>query len=145
MIQRLQSIFYLLSGGIFFSEFALPFATSTNTASKFFEDSVYDINDHTLLLVLACLGGAVGVLNVFLFKNRPLQIRLGYLLIVLAVLLPVLAAVLMLTAGEATAAGEQITEQAGLFVPIAAIIFAYLGNRYTKKDENLVRSMDRLR
>jgi len=145
MIQRLQSIFYLLTGGVFFSEFGLAFATSNNANSKFFEDYVYNINDHILLLVLTCLGGAIALVNIFLFKKRALQIRLGYLLIVLAVLLPVLAAVLMLTGGEATAPGEDITEQAGLFVPVLAVIFAFLGNRYTKKDHALVQSMDRLR
>ena len=145
MIQRLQSIFYLLTSGAFFSEFALPFATSNKSTATFFEDLVYNIQDHIVLLVLTCLGGGLALINIFLFNNRPLQIRLGYLLIVLAILLPAVAFTLILSDGTATAAGEEINEGLGIFMPIVAIITAFLGNKYVKKDENTVRSMDRLR
>lgn len=145
MIQRLQSIFYLLASGAFFSTFALPFAVSNTDTAKYFEDLVYDIQDHPILLTLTCLGGAIALINIFLFNNRPLQIRLGYLVIVLGILLPAVAALLMLTDGTATATGEDISEGLGLLMPVVAIIFAVLGNRFVKKDENIVRSMDRLR
>ena len=145
MIQRLQSIFYLLTSGAFFSEFALPFATSNMSTSRFFEDLVYNIQDHVVLLVLTCLGGILALVNIFLYNNRPLQIRLGYLLIILAILLPVVAALLVLSDGSAMNSGEVITEKAGIFMPIVAVITSVLANRFVKKDENLVQSMDRLR
>ncbi len=145
MIQRLQSIFYLLTSGVFFSEFAFPFAISNNSTTRYFEDMVYNIQDHIILLILTCLGGGLALLNIFMFKNRALQLRLGYLLIILAILLPVVAVLLILTDGTSTAVGEEISERAGIFMPILAIIFTVMANKYVKKDDNLVRSMDRLR
>jgi len=72
-------------------------------------------------------------------------VRIGYLLIILAILLPAVAALLILTDGTATAQGENISEQAGIFMPIVAIITTIFANKYVKKDENTVRDMDRLR
>lgn len=145
MIQRLQSIFYLLTGVAFSLEFLFPFAISNINTTKYFEDFKYNIQDHTVLLVLTVLGAVLALVNIFMYKNRPLQIRLGYLLIILAILLPAMAVILILTDGNTTISGEQISERAGIFLPIVAIIMAVLGNRYVKKDENVVRSMDRLR
>jgi len=123
MIQRIQSIFYLLA----------------------IEDLVFNIQDHIVLLVMACLGGGVALLNIFLFKNRSLQIRLGYLLIILGVLLPIVAGLLIMTDGTATEAGEEIKEHFGLAMPVIAIVLSFLANKYVKKDQSLVQSMDRLR
>jgi len=145
MIQRVQSILYLLTSGAFFSEFAFPFATSNNKAAKYFEDLMFNIHDHPILLILTILGGVAAFANIFLFRNRPLQVRIGYLLIILAILLPAVAALLILTDGTATAQGENISEQAGIFMPIVAIITTIFANKYVKKDENTVRDMDRLR
>lgn len=145
MIQRIQSIFYLLASGAFFSEFSLPFATSNTNTSKYFEDLIYNVYDHNILLVLTCLGGGLALFNIFMFNNRPLQLKLGNMLIVFAILLPVVALLLIFSEGTATAPGENISEGLGIFMPVVAITMAYLGNKYVKKDENTVRSMDRLR
>lgn len=115
------------------------------STSKFFEDLIYNIQDHPILLILTCLGGGLALINIFLFNNRPLQLRLGYLLIILAILLPSVAALLILADGTAMNSGEVISEKAGIFMPIVAIITTVLANKYVKKDENLVQSMDRLR
>lgn len=145
MIQRAQSIFYFLTGTAFFLGFVFPFAKSNLNTSKYFEDYLYTIQDHPALLVLTCLGGILALINIFMYKNRPLQLRLGYLLVILAVLLIVTAGTLILTQGTATAAGENITEKFGIALPVIAVITTLLANRGVKKDESIVQSMDRLR
>ncbi len=145
MIQRIQSIFLLLSSGTFFSQFGLPFATSESPGGNYLSDSVYNIQDHTALLVLAILGGAVAAGAIFLFKNRALQMRLSYLVVVLCVILPAAAAMLFLQAGNSLEGSTGINDGFGLYMPILGIVFAILAIRFIRKDDNLVRSMDRLR
>lgn len=145
MIQRIQSIFYLLVSGAFFAQFAVPFATSEQPMENYFSDSIYNIQDHVAMIVLTVLGGILALINIFLFKNRPLQIRLGYMIISLGILLPIVAALLMLNDGNPVAEGVSIDDKLGLYLPILVVVFGFLANKYVKKDNNLVKSMDRLR
>lgn len=145
MIQRLQSIFLLLAALSFFSLFGLPLATSSQAGVGFLADKVYNIMDHPILLALTILGGLVATIAIFLFKNRGLQLRLTLLTIVLSILLPVVAYLLVMT--EPSSADQQAiyNESAGIAMPIVSLIFGVLAQRYIKKDDKLVNSMDRLR
>ena len=66
------------------------------------------------------------------------------MLIVLAILLPALAAWLVFSQQGAPSTSG-IDDGLGLFLPVAALIFAVLANLFIKKDDKLVKSMDRLR
>lgn len=109
------------------------------------DDKVFDVNDHPILITLAALGGVIALVNIFLFRNRPLQVRLGYLLIILCILLPGLAAMLFFTSGTPMEAGQEINESFGLALPVVGLITTILANKYINKDNKLVKSMDRLR
>ena len=101
--------------------------------------------DHALIMVLAILGIISALAALFLFNNRGLQIKSGYGVIAMSVLIPA-AAFLMLYLEESALKSEvSISPQLGLYLPIAALLFGILGNRFVKKDDNLVKSMDRLR
>ena len=145
MIQRIQSVFLLLSGASFASLFGLSFASSDLEASTLFEDQVYNIFDHPALIILTVLGVILALVNIFLFKNRKLQINLGFALMALAILLIIFSILLVYLEGVEMGAGGEISERFGLAMPVLAIIFAILANRSVKKDEKLVKSMDRLR
>lgn len=142
MIQRIQSIFLLLAGIAFFALFGLPLASS-NVKAGFFADTIFNVQDHVALMVLAALGGILSIATIFLFKNRPLQIKLGYLIIVLGIAIPVVASILAL--GTDDVKQETIRLSLGVGAPILAIIFGILAIRFIGKDNKLVRSMDRLR
>lgn len=145
MIQRIQTLFLLLSSASLSALWRLPFASGDNPATLFFSDGQYDIKDHPLLLTLAGLGAGIAFLAIFLYNNRPLQLRLGYAIIGLGLALPA-AGYLLYQQGAATmAATPGIKVQAGTFLPLAAILFALLANQYIRKDERKVKSMDRLR
>ena len=42
-------------------------------------------------------------------------------------------------------ATAQISDQWGMFIPLVSVLFALLANHYIRKDDQLVKSMDRLR
>ena len=142
MIQRLQTLFFLLAAICFGAEFAVPFATASKSAAGFFVDSRYEVLDHPALMILAGLGALLSVVAIFMYRHRKNQIKTGYIITTLAILLPVVALLLMMSdpADENT-----ITDQAGTYLPLGMILFSVLAVRFTKKDEKLVKSMDRLR
>ncbi len=146
MIQRIQSIFLLLASLSLLALFIIPFATSTTADTSLFADKVFDVFDNPILMVVVGLGGVLALVNIFLFKNRPLQMRLDYLVITLSILLSIIAILLVFRSGGETSGDIGIQENYfGLAMPILAIIFTALANRFIKKDNKLVKSMDRLR
>ncbi len=145
MIQRIQTIFLLLCGGGFGALFGLPFATSANATSQFLADKIFNVQDHILLLILTGLGILLSIGSIFLFKNRALQLRMSYFLIILSILVPLCAMGLFYGEAKEMMNTGAIEDGIGIYVPIASLIFAVLASRFIKKDDNLVKSMDRLR
>ncbi|HZV72065.1 MAG TPA: DUF4293 domain-containing protein [Saprospiraceae bacterium] len=145
MIQRIQTIFLILTLAVFAILFKLPFATSDKPSAQFLSDKVFDITDHPALIGLTLLGGVLALISIFLFKNRKLQLKLGYFIIIMAILLPGIAFLLFTKESAAIDPTIQVHDQAGMFIPVAAILFAGVANYFIRKDEKLVKSMDRLR
>jgi len=145
MIQRIQTIFLILATLCFGALFKLPLLTSSTTSAQFLSDNIYSIQDHLILLSITCFAIGVTVLSIFMFKNRKLQRKLVYLVIFLAIALSVAAYLLLkMNSGEALQSSG-IHMQAGLFLPLAGMIFCFFAGYYIGKDEKLVKSMDRLR
>lgn len=145
MIQRIQSLFYLLAGISFAGLFKLPFATSAISIPQYFSDQVYNVMDHIVLIGLTSIGILVSLSAIFLFKNRSLQLRMGLIAIVISILIPVVAFLLIYTEKTASTDTAQIDDGMGLYLPVLSLIFAIIGNRFVKKDDKIVKSMDRLR
>ncbi len=145
MIQRVQTIFFFLSAVCFFALFQLPFAVTAVNSGELFSDSVYDVTDNIALMGLCILGGILSLVALFSFRNRGLQIKLGNIVLVTAILLIVASILLFLNDTQYMNSDLKGEMQFGLSLPILALIFTYLAERYVKKDERLVRSADRLR
>ena len=145
MIQRIQSILLLFTALIFGALFKVPFAISNKPSVQYLSDSVFDITDHPVLLGLTILGALVSLISIFQFRKRPVQLKLGYLIIVSAILILVVAFLLFTRASAEADASVQVSDQAGLYIPLVAIILAGIANYFIKKDDKLVKSMDRLR
>lgn len=144
MIQRIQSIFFFIAAACFGGEFATSFAASSQSASGIFSDQVYNLTDHIGLQIIAGLGVLLAIATIFLFKNRDLQIKLGYGVATLAILLPIVA--VLIYSNQMDGLGTiEIQDRLGLYLPIGMILFALLGVHFVKKDNKLVESMDRLR
>ncbi|SDQ37159.1 protein of unknown function [Chryseobacterium soldanellicola] len=129
MLQRIQTIW------TFLAVLAAVFLFVTGQ-DVIISDSIPVINAGCVVLVL------VGLLSVFSFKNRKRQILLNTISIIInALLIGVLAYWLLKLSG-----GMQFPEK-GIepVFPLIAIICLLIANVYIKKDERLVKSVDRLR
>ncbi len=85
----------------------------------------------------------LSVITVFLYKNRKIQIKFALAAIALS------AALTALTAWFAYSAGEKyqavLNPGVRTFLPLIILLFSILAFMGIRKDENLVRSYDRLR
>ncbi len=147
MIQRIQSVFLFLASASAFGALATPFATSEEavTASAIFQDARYTAQDNIALLILFGLAGLIAFIAIFLFKNRVFQSRLSLLAAIVALAGGTWALIAGLQDKAVETANASIDYGFGISLPILTIIFAVVASRYIRKDEKLVKSMDRLR
>ncbi len=145
MIQRIQSIFLLLSGLGFASQFVTDLATSTSPIPNLMADNVYEVQDSPILLGITILGIVVSIAAIFLFRNRPLQQKLSIFSLILGIFLPLVAFLLIYNERTVKPDLAMIQDQAGLYLMIIPVICGFLAYKYIGKDDKLVKSMDRLR
>jgi hypothetical protein len=137
MIQRIQTVYLIIALVILG---ALPFVFPMFTMSdgkelRFMSDSLYT--------VIFGLSTALTLISILYFKKRQHQFVLNRLTIILNLILLGLFVYRSLNlSGEAIKVSEK---GIGMFLPIVAIVFLALANRAIKKDEDLVKSADRLR
>lgn len=142
MIQRIQSIYLLLvavlSGGLIFA-----FDLWKIAEVKYFALDLFS-NESLLqkaVPVLFFLSAFVAVISIFSYKNRQKQFVLGRLILLINLFLLGILIYLSLNLP-----GEVSSEKGiGMFIPTVAILFTVLANKAIKKDEDLVKSVDRLR
>jgi hypothetical protein len=155
MIQRIQSAFLFLaalsSGAAwFFPVRSWPLGESE---ARFFASGMRtsdgtEIQDIGLPIPYAVLHTAVALVMlaaVFLFKNRMRQARLvrgGWMV---ALLTGVLQFISCNSIDAYLGTGAQGHYGVSFFLPVAVIAFGILAERAIRKDEELVRSADRLR
>lgn len=156
MIQRIQTIYLLLAflcaAGLFF----MPvYSVQTQDPGIFnlMDDHTLDIFDHILLFLLALAAALLSLINIFLFRNRKLQIAIGKGVIWSTIIFMISTALFLYFefAGAREAAYEAgiLFESEGRFrygvlLPFLVVIFAVLAVRNIRKDEALVRSTERL-
>jgi cytochrome bd-type quinol oxidase subunit 2 len=146
MIQRIQTIFLLLAAGALGSLFALPFATTAAPETQgIFTDSTFNLYDNIGLIALTSLGILAALIAMFSFKNRVRQLRFGYIGMVISLLIPVIAFLYFTSQIEKMDEAQHTADALGMVAPIAALILFLAANHFIKKDNKLVRSMDRLR
>ena len=97
--------------------------------------------------LLYALLGAVLLADVFLFANRKRQLTILRSAWILVLLLVVLQVVTHQSVSAYLNTGRHLETALGpvMFFPLGILIFMYLAQRGIQKDEELVRSMDRLR
>lgn len=163
MIQRIQSVFLLVAAIILLVPFVLPFAVFSGTsgelvytlASSRFEaaegpEGVSMTESPAFLpLALTCLAFVGLIVCIFLYKNRKKQIRFAYLLIVVQLGIGAgMGLVMTYAAKQSGAFGVFVLDfgaSLGILAPIAAILCTLMAITRIKKDEELVRSADRIR
>ena len=144
MIQRIQSIYLLISaivsGGLIF----LLNLWKDVDGNSIFAKSLLVSDDWMLKMIpILFIGSAIlSLSSIFQFKNRQLQFVLGRINILTNLIL-----LGLLVYQSLNLSGETMVSEKGIgsALPIIAIILQVMANKAIKKDEDLVKSVDRLR
>ncbi|MGO1752271.1 MAG: DUF4293 domain-containing protein [Psychroflexus sp.] len=136
MIQRVQSLYltivFILNAVIFN---LLP-------ASDFIFDNILGNNTYMIVSILFYASALLALISIFKYKNRQLQFVLGRLNMLLnAVLVGIFVYGSLNLPGESSFSEKGI----GVLLPIISIVFIVIANKAIKKDEDLVKSVDRFR
>ncbi len=149
MIQRIQSIYLLLSGLSLSSMFLsfMVFAGIKDTSSVertlALSDGVINLEDNNISMICTFASIVMSFAAIFLYRKRSLQIKVVAVSMVLALMIFIIAIWLLMTYMKV--ASDDLEPGFGLSSPVLAILFGWLANRSIRKDEALVKSMDRLR
>lgn len=136
MIQRIQTVYL-----------ALVFIVSGILSLVFplWKDATgidYHVGRNTIYVLLFGLSTALSVFSIFSYKKRQTQFVYNRLNIILNFILLGLFVYQSLNLSGETLVSEK---GIGMFLPIVSIILLALANKAIKKDEDLVKSADRIR
>ncbi len=153
MIQRIQSVYLLLSSLCIWSLFLMPFSfltvnitTNINGINEQVTDGIFNIYDNKILLVATAIVGALVLAIIFLFNNRKNQVLMSRILLFMILLLTLASIYLTFTLRNSLILSSYPSSFGlGFVVLIASIVFLFLAIMSILKDENIVKSMDRLR
>lgn len=149
MIQRRQTIYLLLALAALIVCLCLPIGhtegRAMNTALVWYNLGVYAGNGFSaqpLLFIDLVVAGALAFVDILLYKRRPLQATVCVASVVLC---------LVWYGYYAFRAVNEFAPQGGfrcgfaVCLPFVAIVFLLLARRGIKADEELIKSMDRIR
>ncbi len=162
MIQRVQTLFLL--GVIICMALAVTFPAwekaNNETKVKYTLDAFmwqeYSQNESGLwelsatkpTYYLAGIGGLICLItlySIFQYKRRGLQIKMGALNAFLMMVFIALDTYFIYQGESKIGMETRGIFKPGYFLPLGAMILNSLANRFIKKDEDLVRSVDRIR
>ena len=144
MIQRIQSLYLFVCAAI---SLGLTFVFSLWKNVKEVEYFVMNLlvenpMNIKIIPILFIVSGLMSVVSIFLFKNRKNQFVINRLNILInLILLGVLIYHLLTLSGD-----TQVSEKGiGVVLPVIVVVLLVMANKAIKKDEDLVKSVDRLR
>ena len=131
MIQRIQSIYLLLAViSMTLISFKVPVYTLNET--------LFTAQDDTKMFILTIVGAIFSLLGLFMFKNRKFQMKLIRLTVLIEMIIGVRLFMLFNKF-------EVVLNNSLLFLMAFALIALIMAYRGVKKDDDLVRSVDRIR
>jgi hypothetical protein len=139
MIQRIQSLYLLISAISIFTLFFLPLATSLGVDDSWFSDSRLDAYD-TPVMAIAVGGGLMAFLAIFLYGQRQRQLFIVRIAMLFMVVLIGYAAFLLFQSPV-----EGMSVGAGFSLPVLSLITGWFALKGIQKDDQIVKGMDRLR
>ena len=131
MIQRIQSI-YLLVAAI--SMILISFKVHVYTLNE----TLFMAQDDTKMFILTIIGAIFSLLGLFMFKNRKFQMKLIRLTVLIQMIIGVRIFMLFNKF-------EVVLNNSFLFLLAFTLIALIMAYRAVKKDDDLVRSVDRIR
>ena len=142
MIQRIQSIYLLL---VIFLSIGAPFFfklwVEADNEVFAFDLFAYESILYKLVPISFIISALLALITIFRYNDRQQQFVLGRIIILINLFLLGILIYLFLNIP-----GEIFSEKGiGMFIPSIVILFSVLANKAIRKDENLVKSVDRLR
>ena len=136
MIQRIQTLWFLIASLAAFLTLKFSFYSGVSLNDR----SFHELNgvDNSLLMFSTILLGGLSFINIFLYKKRPLQIKLAIagLLVEIGILFLYVKELKIFADGN---------YDIWSFLHIIIIISLILGIRGVYKDQKLIRESNRLR
>ena len=132
MIQRVQTVFLVLMlflFGVAQACFAIPKVLTYSIMTSVSDDFILYLSFSALLVLMA----------IFFFKKRKIQLLLNRIQIFVHLLVFTILLISFKFWDEFS------TEDIWLLVPSLSVLLLLLANKGIKKDENLIRSFDRIR
>ena len=155
MIQRIQSIYFLLAGVALLALFAFPLVHGVNidgVIKNIKIDGVYEMVNgqpvrtvsFLMLTIATILLALVPIIAIFMFKNRKLQLALGYggILAIIGYSFWMSQTVQKFMGGVTLRTDNY---GIGMLLSSISIVFLLLATKSIKNDEKLIKSADRLR
>ena len=141
MIQRIQSVWLLLAA----------IAASLTLQFSFYSGNIvldgaakqfmrFTAKSHTLLTILSAGVGIAALIAIFLFKDRKMQFRI----VLISMLVAILNIVLFFLESKKFVPGEGSYDLTAIFAIIVPV-FLFMAMRGIRRDDKLVKSLDRLR
>ena len=131
MIQRIQSIYLLVAAiSMTLISFKVPVYTLNET--------IFMAQDDTKMFILTIVGAIFSLLGLFMFKNRKFQMKLIRLTVLIEMIIGVRLFMLLNKF-------EVVLNNTLLFFMAFSLIALIMAYRGVKKDDDLVRSVDRIR
>ncbi|MBL4577023.1 MAG: DUF4293 domain-containing protein [Flavobacteriales bacterium] len=158
MIQRVQSIYLFLAALMSGLTLVFPFAAVATRGDTYILDlwgvHLYVVGHQVALMEFWTLALTIGLacatslVTIFLFKKRKLQIticKLNLLLYLGAIFTIFYSGDNALDYIQNLGLKGELSYKLGAILPILSVILVFLASRAIKKDEDLVRSADRIR
>ena len=136
MIQRIQTLYLTI---VILLNAVLPFFVNLWVETE--NGEVFAKNELIISLVFYAIA-VLALITILLFKKRQNQFVLNRLNLIVNLFLLGFFVYRSLNLSGETAVSEK---GIGMLIPVFSIVFLSLANRAIKKDEDLVKSVDRLR
>lgn len=154
MIQRIQTVYLLIAEMLIGALFFVPFAEIAGKDGSIYQFDIKGIYlegiqkaeiiyGSTPLVILWVMSMILILVTIFKYKNRILQMRLATINVFILLGLAGLIYYYVVSSAKILAGVYSLTIY--LVFPVIAAILIYLAIRAIRKDELLVRSIDRIR
>lgn len=150
MIQRIQTIFLFLVVVLLITFNFLPYWQSNSEDAKLLtyayqftdgENIITELGLYTAVAILSGIGALVALFEIFMFKNRMLQMMMSVINSFIMMITIGLMAFFIYELQISTPGKFEL----GSYILALSMFMNILARRFIQKDENLVRSADRIR
>jgi hypothetical protein len=149
MIQRIQSVWFLLAAllsALLMMDWYTGYVYKADVPSGIGSVVSYlRVTNHFPSLLLAVAMIILPLITIFFFKDRKRQRSLGLLSVLLAIAFIAVSLMRIENFKNTSPMPKDGSYQAGMVIPAIVIVFLMFAISGIRKDDKLVKSMDRLR